>query len=128
MRGIDVTPEQMEAARSFIERQMLNAPPKPEDSVSHRFEDLVRLVAWYGAIRYKGALDGVGTLENPGPAESVVEMTERRMKEAEQYSSDMMNFETAMNLGMAKESDRPQMPNWMKNRKGKYPSYGDIKQ
>jgi len=70
MRGIDVTPEQMAAARSFIEgRVMLCAPPKPDQVVSHKYEDLVRLVAWYGAIRYRGALAGIGSESQPGLTE-----------------------------------------------------------
>jgi hypothetical protein len=73
MRGTDMTPEQLTAARNFIEgRVLLSAPPKPEAMITHRYEDLVRLVAWYGAVRYQGAQRGIGTLEAPGEAGEVL--------------------------------------------------------
>lgn len=69
MRGTDMTPEQLTAARNFIEGLvLLSAPPKPDAMITHRYENLVRLVAWYGAIRYEGAQKGIGTLECPGEA------------------------------------------------------------
>jgi hypothetical protein len=71
MRGTDLTPEQLAAARTFIEGRMLCAPPRPDQTVTHRYEDLVRLVAWYGAIRYQGARAGIGEEGRPGRAEEV---------------------------------------------------------
>lgn len=67
MRGINVTPEQFEAAKVFIESLMRQPPPGTlDDVVSQRYEDFIRLVAWYGAIRYQGAKNGIGTFEVPG--------------------------------------------------------------
>lgn len=72
MRGTDVTPEQMAAATQFIEGRIMNcAPPKNDQTVSMRYEDMIRMVAWYGAIRYKAALGGIGDVDRPGLAEEV---------------------------------------------------------
>lgn len=70
MRGTDVTPKQMEAASEFICSTRLDAP-EPMKMVMMPYVDLVRLVAWYGAIRYKGALAGIGEEGSPGRAEEM---------------------------------------------------------
>ena len=68
MKGIDLTQEQLDAAARFIRGQMLNPAAVGDDHLcSHYFRDLVRLVAWYGAIRYVSGRDGVNSLDNPGP-------------------------------------------------------------
>ena len=68
MRGTDVTPEQMEAARVFLADTMQRTPPELGDVLEICFDDLLRLMAWYGAVRYRGALDGIGEEGRPGIA------------------------------------------------------------
>lgn len=63
MRGVDCTPEQLKAAERFILARARRTD-SPE-MITQRFEDLVRLLAWYGAIRYKAGRDGISSLENP---------------------------------------------------------------
>ncbi len=74
MRGIDVTPEQLESAKQFICDR--NKPPLslqiPDDRVVQlRFSELACLVAWYGAMRYMAGAAGINSLEKPGELESV---------------------------------------------------------
>jgi hypothetical protein len=71
MRGTEVTPEQMEAASAFLKNSMECPTPAPGQVVEICFDDLLRLVAWYGAVRYKGALDGIGDEGRPGMASEV---------------------------------------------------------
>lgn len=71
MNGYDCTPEQIESASAFLHARGLTA-----DIERLRVEgrplfmtraDIVRLLAWYGALRYISARDHVGgTLEQPG--------------------------------------------------------------
>lgn len=68
MRGTDLTPEQLEAASAFIDLTRLSERPEPHDMVTMQFHSLVRLVAWYGAIRYKARHLGVGTQDEPATA------------------------------------------------------------
>jgi hypothetical protein len=64
MRGTDLTPEQLKAAEKFIMDRSGRA--KRPEMVMNKFDDLVRLVAWYGAIRFVAGRDGIGgTLEKP---------------------------------------------------------------
>jgi hypothetical protein len=55
MRGIELTPEQMEAAAAFIGGRMNREPPKPHQIVSHRYEDRVRLIAWVWSYPLQGS-------------------------------------------------------------------------
>jgi hypothetical protein len=73
MRGIDCTPEQLEAAEVFLmERRAIVGGKRPK-LISMCFDDLVRLVAWYGALRFKSGRDGLGgTLEKPGPVKVIL--------------------------------------------------------
>jgi hypothetical protein len=67
MKGIDVTREQMAAAEKFIKivQQVGDASPRPNHRTQIKWEDLVRLVAHYGAIRARAVAQG-GSIEFPG--------------------------------------------------------------
>ena len=68
MKGTDLSEKQLKAAEQFIlgARAEGNAlQPEPSQVIAHRWEDLVRIVAWYGAIRAQSMLQG-GTVEEPG--------------------------------------------------------------
>lgn len=70
MKGTDCTQAQMIEARHFVENVALASPRElPDEPIMIKPDDLVRLIAWYGAVRFKAALNGVGTLENPGRVE-----------------------------------------------------------
>ena len=61
MRGTEITDAQMDAAEKFLllVRSVDNeTQPDPEDSVSIPWNKLVRLVAWYGAIRANAVANG----------------------------------------------------------------------
>lgn len=56
MRGTDITPEQLAAADRFLRRtETCHAPV----GVVKR-EDIVRLMAWYAAVRIEGLSHGAG--------------------------------------------------------------------
>ncbi len=68
MKGTDCTPGQLASADAFLSAR---GWPTGNRAVIAR-DDLVRLVAWYGALRYIAARDGEGgTLETPGEFVSV---------------------------------------------------------
>lgn len=76
MRGTEVTPAQMNSAREFLSSRVRNTrhnrPESDAQVVSLTYGDLARLVAWYGALRYKAGADGTGgTLEAPGTIDFV---------------------------------------------------------
>lgn len=72
MRGVDCTPGQLRAAELFVLQHSLTVLPKNPRNVTLDFDDLVRLVAWYGALRFEAGRDGNGgTLECPGETVSV---------------------------------------------------------
>jgi hypothetical protein len=61
MRGTEITDAQMDAAEKFIllcRTDGNTKMPKPEESVSMPWANIVRIVAWYGAIRAKAVADG----------------------------------------------------------------------
>lgn len=61
MRGTDITEAQMDAAEKFIflcRTDGNTRTPKPEEFVSMPWSNIVRIVAWYGAIRAKAVADG----------------------------------------------------------------------
>jgi|GEM_PF-3946941 hypothetical protein len=61
MRGTDITEAQMDAAEKFIllcRTDGNTRTPKPEEFVSMPWANIVRIVAWYGAIRAKAVADG----------------------------------------------------------------------
>lgn len=63
MKGTDCTPEQIASADAFL----AGAGWRDEANVRVSREDIVRCIAWYGALRFIAARDGVGgTLEVPG--------------------------------------------------------------
>lgn len=69
MKGIDLTPEQIKSAQHFVlARQTIPMDVAPDDSQQIRIEfgQLVRVVAWYGAMRYEAGQKGINSLKNPG--------------------------------------------------------------
>jgi hypothetical protein len=68
MRGTEITEEQMYAAEKFIllcRTDGNTRTPTPEESVSMPWANLIRIVAWYGAIRAKAVADG-NSFDEPG--------------------------------------------------------------
>lgn len=68
MKGIDISESQLEAAADFIcERRTVGSDIKlrPETEVAISWGNLVRLVAWYGAIRANAVARG-GDPVHPG--------------------------------------------------------------
>ena len=63
MKGSDCTPEQLERASEFLAAR--GWQEMAQKAIQTR-ADMVRLIAWYGAIRYRAGKDGIGTLEKPG--------------------------------------------------------------
>lgn len=64
MRGTDCTAEQIRAASDFLEIASWR-PDTAKAEVTR--DDIVRLLAWYGALLFRGGRDGTGgTLEHPG--------------------------------------------------------------
>lgn len=63
MRGVDVTNEQIQAADKFF------ADTLGIDSLARSYKiehaDLVKLLAWYGAILYRPAMHGTGEEDKP---------------------------------------------------------------
>lgn len=68
MRGTDCTNEQIAHAREFwISRVRNRARLDDAGCVYVSLDDIARMMAWYGALRFIGARDGIGgTLEQPG--------------------------------------------------------------
>lgn len=71
MNGMDLTPEQLDSASDFVLARRtvgdLILPPDSDSRISIRWDELVRVVAWYGAMRYVAGRDQIGgTLEIPG--------------------------------------------------------------
>ena len=65
MRGTDLTPEQLKSAEHFLLER--SGRRKAPEQVMMTWDQAVRVVAWYGAMRFKAGRDGTGgTLENPG--------------------------------------------------------------
>lgn len=64
MKGTDCTPEQIEAASTFLADR---GWPTHAATAAISRENVACLIAWYGACRYIAARDGTGgTLEQPG--------------------------------------------------------------
>lgn len=53
MKGTDVTEEQLSHAREFLNRTQVSTPDGLHEMVAIKHLDLIRLLAWYGAIRAK---------------------------------------------------------------------------
>jgi len=68
VRGTDVNEAQFEAAQDFITKFVTKQPElSPEQTIVIKWDELVRLVAWYGALRAQGIRDRTGgTVEKPG--------------------------------------------------------------
>jgi hypothetical protein len=61
MRGTDLTQAQLDAAEKFIllmRSKENKLHPTNDQKIAHRWGDLVRIVALYGAIRAKAVADG----------------------------------------------------------------------
>lgn len=71
LRGTDLTEAQIQSARIFANaRRKGELQEMPDDGqlIVQKFGDMARLLAWYGALRFKAGRDGTGgTLEEPGP-------------------------------------------------------------
>lgn len=66
MKGTDVTAVQLAAAEDFLLQLNRRSPECCSGRVLQvRFDDLVRIVAWYGAIRAGSVIEG-GTVDQPG--------------------------------------------------------------
>jgi hypothetical protein len=64
MKGTDCTPEQLRHARRFLVDRGWNSAVEKAIITT---EDLIRIVAWYGALRYQAAATGEGgSLNQPG--------------------------------------------------------------
>ncbi len=79
VKGSDLTAEQIEAASDFLSgaNWKTDQPTRETSRV-----DIVRLLAWYAAVRYQAGVHGIGTLEKPArttyvlPAPQAVRETE----------------------------------------------------
>jgi hypothetical protein len=69
LKGTDCTPEQIAAASQFLTER--GWPDTHLRAALDRF-DAVRLIAWYGALRFKSAKNGTGTLERPAPLVEII--------------------------------------------------------
>lgn len=74
MKGTDLTDAQIQSAREFSCARQVHQPADVLDDatrVTLKFGELVRLIAWYGALRFQAGRDGTGgTFENPGPMDT----------------------------------------------------------
>jgi len=70
MKGTDVTEDQLNAARDFLEKIVIKRTVGPDERVVVRFDDYVRVVAWYGMIRAIGVENGCPA-QSPGHAERI---------------------------------------------------------
>ena len=67
MKGVDVTPAQIKAAERFLEQLHVGDIERMRSrDVQMPFEQFVRLLAWYGAIRALGVEMGISTSSEPG--------------------------------------------------------------
>src|SRR6185437_1857670 len=62
MRGTEVTEDQMQSAREFAFARSVGLAGMPDDDqqITVTFGKMVRLMAWYGALRYQAGRDGTG--------------------------------------------------------------------
>lgn len=73
MRGTDCTPKQLGHASDFLADR---GWPDNVNFGSQRREDVARLLAWYGVLRYQAGRDGTGgSLEEPSALEVVKKST-----------------------------------------------------
>lgn len=71
MRGTDLSQWQLDAAEKFIRgRNKTIVGPFAPETITVRWSDLVRLVAWYGAIRADATKRGIDP-DTPGEAYEV---------------------------------------------------------
>jgi hypothetical protein len=66
VRGTELTLQQLDRAKEFVHiAQVVKGDLPDEQLITLPFGDLVRLVAWYGAMRFEAGQKGIGTLEVP---------------------------------------------------------------
>jgi hypothetical protein len=61
-RGTDLSPDQLSHASNFL---ALVGWKENENSRTTRRIDIVRLIAWYGSLRYQAGCIGNGSFEEP---------------------------------------------------------------
>lgn len=67
LRGTEVNQDQVESAQHFLCEFVLHQEPlEPEQTIVVKWSEFVRVLAWYGALRAVGVLNGTGTVEKPG--------------------------------------------------------------
>lgn len=62
IKSSDLTPEQLASAEDFLSR---NNWTNTEPTRTIPLAEVVRLIAWYGALRFQAGANGIGTLEQP---------------------------------------------------------------
>jgi hypothetical protein len=62
IKASDLTHDQLASARDFLTG---NDWPESENKRTVPREEVARLIAWYGALRFRAGADGIGTLEKP---------------------------------------------------------------
>jgi len=62
IKASDLTEDQLESARDFLTG---NDWPQTEGIRTVTREEMAKLIAWYGALRFRAGADGIGTLEKP---------------------------------------------------------------
>lgn len=69
MRGTDLTAEQLQSAREFVQRclRLGNIPIDGSSPFTLSFDNVISLVALYGALRYQAGDTGLNSAESPGP-------------------------------------------------------------
>jgi hypothetical protein len=64
---MELTAAQLDSAKGFLDGVCrLPEVPKIEQNVRMSYDNIVRAMAWYGAIRQEAAAQGVGTVGQPG--------------------------------------------------------------
>lgn len=91
MRGTDVSADELREARFFIENALKR--PLPDEGLNVRNGDLIRLVAWYGAIRAEGGNAPGRVVVNPRP---IVVGDFVTSDEWDQYAYEVSSIETGL--------------------------------
>jgi hypothetical protein len=70
MKGTDLTPAQIQRAEEFVmQRAGQKLPIDHGRLISIPFGQFVRVIAWYGALRYQAGAAGINSLDDPGELE-----------------------------------------------------------
>lgn len=109
MRGTDCAAEQIASASSFLGDR--GWPLKGLRAVLTR-DDAVRLIAWYGAMRFVAGRDGTGgTLEHPGVLEIVDREEVTHMRNHEGASEGQDETGKGATEGAGQTEDKPTSDN-----------------